>query len=85
MKNIRGEHAVPSQPGSPGANVLRWIALASQSLRDGRLPMEHLFQPLAMCGEAARFPATSNARALHPGRLTITSFGSPSDGKIFPT
>ncbi|MDR1958632.1 MAG: hypothetical protein LBQ54_06270 [Planctomycetaceae bacterium] len=30
-------------------------------------------------------PPAANARALDPGRLTLTSFGSPSDGKIFPT
>ncbi|MDR1959101.1 MAG: hypothetical protein LBQ54_08670 [Planctomycetaceae bacterium] len=26
-----------------------------------------------------------NARALYPGLLTLTAFGSPSDRKIFPT
>ncbi|MDR1958437.1 MAG: hypothetical protein LBQ54_05265 [Planctomycetaceae bacterium] len=30
-------------------------------------------------------PPAANARALDPGRLTLTSFGSPSDRKIFPT
>ncbi|MDR1959110.1 MAG: hypothetical protein LBQ54_08720 [Planctomycetaceae bacterium] len=29
--------------------------------------------------------AGGNARALHPGRLTLTTFGSPSVGEIFPT
>ncbi|MDR1958126.1 MAG: hypothetical protein LBQ54_03620 [Planctomycetaceae bacterium] len=28
-------------------------------------------------------PLAANARALDPGRLTLTSFGSPSNGKFF--
>ncbi|MDR1959869.1 MAG: hypothetical protein LBQ54_12635 [Planctomycetaceae bacterium] len=30
-------------------------------------------------------PPAANARALDPGRLTLTSFGSPSVREIFPT
>ncbi|MDR1960153.1 MAG: hypothetical protein LBQ54_14100, partial [Planctomycetaceae bacterium] len=33
----------------------------------------------------SRAAAGGNARALHPGRLTLTSFGSPSVGEIFTT
>ncbi|MDR1959599.1 MAG: hypothetical protein LBQ54_11265 [Planctomycetaceae bacterium] len=29
-------------------------------------------------------PSATNARALDPGRLTLTAFGSPPVGEIFP-
>jgi hypothetical protein len=42
-------------------------AMASRSLRDGRHQLEKSFQPLAMCGEAARFlPSASNGNVFLP-------------------